>query len=78
MNIVFDHFLLYSINPEKTFEDAYNLAKRIVGNTKLEILHYPKEIPAPNSNGSELRFVGIALKTNIPPEETLKVLREKV
>ena len=83
MNIVFDHFLLYSINPEKTFENIkakfgyFKSGMFWIGNTKLEILHYPKEIPAPNSNGSELRFVGIALKTNIPPEETLKVLREK-
>ncbi len=94
MNIIFDHFLLYSLNPEKTFDDIkvkYNFQEIYpirnfgyfksgmlwIGNTKLEILSYPKEIPAPNSNGSETRFVGIALKTNTSPEDTLKILREK-
>jgi hypothetical protein len=94
MNIFFDHFLLYCLEPEKTFENIkakfgfqeiypirnfgyFKSGMLWIGNTKLEILHYPKEIPAPNSNGYDSRFVGIALKTNMPPEETLKVLREK-
>lgn len=94
MSIIFDHFLLYSMNPEKTFENIkakygfeeiypirnfgyFKSGMLWIGNSKLEILYYPKEIPAPNSNDSETRFVGIALKTNMPPEETLKALREK-
>ncbi len=48
-----------------------------IGNCLLEILHYPTNIDAPNSNNSTNRFVGIALETNQSPEETLLFLKRQ-
>ena len=44
-------------------------------NSYLEIVNYPKTIPAPNSNSLNTRFVGIALKTNLTPQETIEFLK---
>lgn len=94
MEIFFDHFLLYSKNPEKIFEQLkanyvfqeiyplrnfgyFKSGMLWIGNTKLELLYYPDNVPAPNSNNLETRFVGIALKTNLSPDATLEFLKEK-
>jgi hypothetical protein len=45
-------------------------------NSYLEIVNYPKDIPAPNSNKLQTRFVGIAFKTDLPPEQTLEFLNK--
>ena len=45
-------------------------------NSYLEIVNYPKDIPAPNSNQLETRFVGIAFKTDLSPEQTLEFLNK--
>lgn len=43
----------------------------------LEVLYYPQETPAPNSNNSNARFVGIALTSNKNPVDTLQFLKTK-
>ncbi|MEM7184452.1 MAG: hypothetical protein AAF518_26380 [Spirochaetota bacterium] len=43
-------------------------------NSYLEIVIYPKNIPAPNSNDSNVRFVCIALKCNRTADETYEYL----
>ena len=74
-NKFIDNYNLIELVPYSNF-GFFKSGMLWMKNSSLEILNYPKNIPAPNSNQFKNRFVGIALTTDLSPENTLKLIKK--